>query len=78
GPDQVTVAASLVVLDFLLRQQALPGDPAQLAALRALARPLPSPLTLPSPRARGEGAPGSVVVDRAAEPSPRARGEDAA
>lgn len=55
GPDQVTVDASLVVLDFLLRHEALPGDPTQLAALRALARPVPPPLTLPSPRARGEG-----------------------
>lgn len=57
GPDRVTVDASLVVLDFLLRHEAPPGDPTQLAALRALARPVPSPLTLPSPGARGEDAP---------------------
>lgn len=52
GPDQVTLDASLVVLDFLLRHQALPGDPAQLAALQARARPVRSPLALPSPSAR--------------------------
>ena len=56
GPDEVTVDASLVALDFLLRQHALPGDAAQLASLRALVRQAPSPLTLPSPRTRGEGA----------------------
>ncbi|HMA31803.1 MAG TPA: DUF4743 domain-containing protein [Casimicrobiaceae bacterium] len=52
GPDQVTVDASLVVVDFLLRHQALPGNPAQLSTLRALARPVRSPLALPSPGAR--------------------------
>ncbi len=56
GPDEVTVDASLVVLDFLLRREALPGEVAQLASLRALLRREPAPLTLPSPRTRGEDA----------------------
>jgi 8-oxo-dGTP pyrophosphatase MutT (NUDIX family) len=41
GPDQVTIDASLVALDFLLRNDALPGDSMQLAALQALIRPGP-------------------------------------
>lgn len=56
GPDEVTVDASLVVLDFLLRQDALPGEAARLASLRALLRREPSPLAPPSPRTRREGA----------------------
>ena len=40
GPDMVTADASLVILDFLLRQGALDADPAELAALDALRVPM--------------------------------------